>query len=330
MRVMWIHNWQPDKLPPLILNSIKGFEKLNIEIQLEYLGNLRSTKNIFNKIKYLKKASKDYDLIHSQYGSMCSYIGSFIKNKPKIISLHGSDFNVNAGNIELNNFHTRLARFLSLRAMLHYDHIISVSKRMKNEIENIFPFKRVSSIPYPIIMEDFYPINKELAREKLNIGLDKILILFNIANINASVKRFTLAKEAVTLVQKKLSNVKLHIVNNVSYSAVPLHVNACNLILLTSKSEGWPNAIKEALACNIPFVSTDVSDLSYIADKEESCKISEPIASEISKNILNVINYNKKIDLRKYVQDMDIQNTCNKIENLYKTTIEEFKLYDKS
>ena len=81
---------------------------------------------------------------------------------------------------------------------------------------------------------------------------------------------------------------------------------------------------------NIPFVSTDVSDLSYIADKEESCKISEPIASEISKNILNVINYNKKIDLRKYVQDMDIQNTCNKIENLYKTTIEEFKLYDKS
>ena len=318
MRVMWIHNWQPDKLPPLILNSIKGFEKLNIEIQLEYLGNLRSTKNIFNKIKYLKKASKDYDLIH------------FIKNKPKIISLHGSDFNVNAGNIELNNFHTRLARFLSLRAMLHYDHIISVSKRMKNEIENIFPFKRVSSIPYPIIMEDFYPINKELAREKLNIGLDKILILFNIANINASVKRFTLAKEAVTLVQKKLSNVKLHIVNNVSYSAVPLHVNACNLILLTSKSEGWPNAIKEALACNIPFVSTDVSDLSYIADKEESCKISEPIASEISKNILNVINYNKKIDLRKYVQDMDIQNTCNKIENLYKTTIEEFKLYDKS
>ena len=178
-------------------------------------------------------------------------------------------------------------------------------------------------------MEDFYPINKELARKKLNIGLDKILILFNIANINASVKRFSLAKEAVTLVQK-LSNVKLHIVNNVSYSAVPLHVNACNLILLTSKSEGWPNAIKEALACNIPFVSTDVSDLSYIADKEESCKISEPIASEISKNILNVINYNKKIDLRKYVQDMDIQNTCNKIENLYKTTIEEFKLYDKS
>ena len=141
--------------------------------------------------------------------------------------------------------------------MLHYDHIISVSKRMKNEIENIFPFKRVSSIPYPIIMEDFYPINKELARKKLNIGLDKILILFNIANINASVKDLALLKRLLHLC-KKLSNVKLHIVNNVSYSAVPLHVNACNLILLTSKSEGWPNAIKEALACNIPFVSTDV------------------------------------------------------------------------
>ena len=84
MRVMWIHNWQPDKLPPLILNSIKGFEKLNIEIQLEYLGNLRSTKNIFNKIKYLKKESKNFDLIHSQYGSMCSYMGSFIRTNQKL------------------------------------------------------------------------------------------------------------------------------------------------------------------------------------------------------------------------------------------------------
>lgn len=330
MRVMWIHNWQPDRLPPLILNSIKGFKKLDIEIQLEYLGNLRSTSNIYNKIKYLKDASKNFDIIHSQYGSMCSYIGSFIKNKPKIISLHGSDFNVNAGNIEINNFHTRLARFLSLRAMIHYDHVISVSKRMQNEIEKIFPFKKVSSIPYPIIMEDFYPINKDLAREKLNIGLDKTLIMFNIANINASVKRFSLAKEAISLVKKKISNVKLHIVNNVSYEDVPLHVNACNLILLTSKSEGWPNAIKEALACNIPFVSTDVSDLSYIAEREKCCKISEPTASELSKNIINVINYNKKIDLRKYVQDMDIENTCNRIKDLYKKTINEFKPNDET
>ena len=87
----------PDRLPPLILNSIKGFRKLDM-IQLEYLGNLRSTNNIYNKIKYLKDISKNFDLIHSQYGSMCSYIGSFIKTNQNYF-FTWDDFNVNAGNI---------------------------------------------------------------------------------------------------------------------------------------------------------------------------------------------------------------------------------------
>ena len=104
-----------------------------------------------------------------------------------------------------------------------------------------------------------------------------------------------------------------------------MQLDLCNIILLTSKREGWPNSIKEALACNIPFVSTDVSDLSFIAKKEESCKIAEPNINDITEKIIDSLNSKRDINLRKHVEHMDVISTCKKIHNLYKLTIENFK-----
>ncbi len=325
MKVLWIHNWNPSKLPPHIINPIKGFRELDVNINLEYLGNLRSPKNVYEKIKYLKDISNNYDLIHSQYGSMCSYVGSFIRNTPKIMSLHGSDFNINNSQIDFNNLHTRIARYLSVKSINHYNHVISVSNRMKNEILNLFPSKKVTTIPVPIILRDFHPMSLRDARRKLNFDQNAIIIMFNIADMTASVKRLQLAINSIELLKKKIPNVHLNIVSNIDYKDVPLHVNASNIILLTSKREGWPNSIKEALACNIPFVSTDVSDLSFIAKKEESCKIAEPNINDITEKIIDSLNSKRDINLRKYVEHMDIVSTCKKIQSLYKLTIENFK-----
>jgi teichuronic acid biosynthesis glycosyltransferase TuaC len=46
----------------------------------------------------------------------------------------------------------------------------------------------------------------------------------------------------------------------ISSDRVSLVMNACDALLMVSLTEGSPNAVKEALACNVPVVSVPVGD----------------------------------------------------------------------
>lgn len=321
MRVLWTHNWKPPKYPPLIMNTLKVMEELGIKIDLEYLGNLKSPNNILKKQKHLNTISSKYDIIHAQYGSMCGYISSTVKGVPKILSLHGNDFTTVNQLFTYEYFHTRLSRMLTLHSLDKFDAIISVSERMKKDILTKKIKSSVTVIPYPINLNNFIIRNKFECRKMLKLEESSYYVHFNIANLNHAVKRFQLAKETIKFVKKKIPNVHLHIVSGIEYADVPINVSACDVTLLTSENEGWPNSIKESLACNIPFVSTDVSDLRQIVEKVDICRIAQPNAEDLSKNIISVLENKKKFSVREHVEHMNIDKTGKRIKKLYEETV---------
>src|SRR5262249_29620005 len=153
-----------------------------------------------------------------------------------------------------------------------FDQVIVMSQRMRNDLRRAHRRANgVTVLPDGIDLEKFTPVDRNEARRRLGFAGDtRPWVLFASLRSNNPVKRHDLALAAVRRASIRRSDLVLKTLSGRPHHEVPLWMNAANVLLLTSTREGWPNVVKEALACNVPFVATDVSDLARIADCEPS------------------------------------------------------------
>lgn len=324
MKVLWAHNFDPEKPKGLLFmnNFIKGIQALGIDVELEYLGNLRSATNLLRVRRRLRVRAKDFDLVHAHYGSACALATAGIQGVPKVLSIRGNDWNVHDETFGFLYWHTRLARYMSKRAIPSYDCVLAVSERIAAELKEKFPHSRIETLPSPVDLKKFVPRHKAEARALLGYpDCTKRWVLFNTLRLDDPVKRYPLARAAFDLANAKCGNLRLMIAHDLPHERLPLFVAACDLILCTSETEGWPNSVKEAIACDVPFVSTDVSDLRDIARQEPTCRICPPDAVILAENICDVLASPKRPGIRRHVCGMSLEAGSQKLANLYESLI---------
>jgi len=205
-------------------------------------------KNTFPLYKYLRIHKSD--VLHSHYSlsAFVSTLALFLHfNKiPHVVSLMGSDTKLAGWNrIFVQIFH----RFL-------WEKTIIKSERMKNELK----LTSVEIIPNGVDLKKIEELEKNI-----NINARKKMILFA-SDPNREEKNYTLAKQAIELLGS--DNIELKVVYNVPHEEVLMEILNCSLLLLTSKWEGSPNIVKEAMACNCPIVATDVGDVKWLFGNE--------------------------------------------------------------
>ncbi|MGB9927169.1 MAG: glycosyltransferase [Methanosarcina sp.] len=171
-----------------------------------------------------------------------------------------------------------------IQTMNFADRILSVSEDLKLHIINLgIKPEKVIVVPNGVDIEKFKPVKKEKARNFLNLPQDKKIVLFVgalrkikgvdylIEAAKAFVDRDTelfmvgrddglkksLDKRAEEL---KISNF-IKFTGPVNHEDIPLWISASDILVLPSLSEGRPNVILEALACEIPVVATDVGGI---------------------------------------------------------------------
>ncbi len=105
---------------------------------------------------------------------------------------------------------------------------------------------------------------------------------------------------------------------------MPFYYGAADTVILTSFSEESPNVIKEAMACSIPVVSTDVGDVRQIINNTFGCYIADfdpnDISNKLKKSVLK-----GKTNGRERVQELSSKKISERIFSIYKSVIEDNK-----
>ena len=252
-------------------------------------------KHYFLFKKELKKNS--YDLIHAYYG-LSGLLAVLQRECPVVVTFLGSDI------------HNWKIRILSKIAIALSTHSIFVSEKLakKSKVK-----RKYSILPFGVNLNLFYELDKFKCKKKQNFDINKKYALFA-SSFNNPVKNFKLAKAAID----NFTDIELiSLMKNLKREEINVLMNACDFLILTSFSEGSPQVIKEAMACNTPIISTDVGDVKELIINVKGCYIISYDIDDIIDKIKKVISFGQKTDGRKYIEKLDNEIISKKLLDLY-------------
>lgn len=309
MKILIVCSKNSGKIAPFIVEQVEALEKLGIMFdyftieQKGWRGYLKSRKLLLEKIKSLAP-----NIIHAHFG-LSGLLANLQRKIPVVTTYHGSDINVDS------------VFFFSQIAILFSKFNIFVSQK---NIDKAKISKNFALIPCGVDTELFCPMHKQDCQAKLSLDPTKKHILFAGAFDN-EVKNATLAQSAVAMLRDEATLIEL---KGYKREEVVELMNAVDICLMTSRSEGSPQFIKEAMACGCPIVSVDVGDVKELIQDVQGCYICETYsAKEIANNLQKALEYGKKTEGQKRISELGIdqQKVSESISNIYEKLCMELK-----
>lgn len=203
------------------------------------------------------------DVVHAHYSS-CGYLAALAamgQKTKKVVSILGS--------FPEENRKLKFVRF----CVDHVWHVTLVkSERTRAQLD-----RDLAVIPNGVNLAMFPLTAQDEAKERVGFGKDGKYVIF-VSNPARPEKQFGLAEEAVRLLHD--DSVHLVPVYDKPHSEIVDYMCAADALIMTSASEGSPNVIKEAMACNCPIVVTDVGDVRWVTDGVDGTYVSDTFEPE--------------------------------------------------
>lgn len=315
---------------PFIKSQIDSLIKEGIDCGIYEIKSYNSKLEYFRSIPQIRSILKKekYDIIHSHY-SYCGFSSYFAANNtPIVLSLMGSDLLGTPTFDGRLSVRGRIDKIIANSIVGRMDHIIVKSNSMKNLLKCRVP---ISVIPNGINLSLFKPMDLNKARENLGLNAQDFLILF-LGNKSQPVKNFKLANDSFELFKGIVKSDKVKLLNpfGISQQTVVEYMNASDVLLLTSFYEGSPNVIKEAMACNLPIISTDVGDVKDVIYDTENCFIVDYSADEINYKLKIIYENKKRSNGREKINHLRDDIIAKKIIQVYNNILIETLISNKS
>jgi teichuronic acid biosynthesis glycosyltransferase TuaC len=301
-----------------VQTQIESLKQAGVEVELflvqARLPIFKYPKSLFELPKRL--ANGTIDLIHAHY----SYPGAIARTQlqvPVVLTFHGSDV---MGNADARGRATLVSRLIASGGKLLsrvVDAVIVQSEQMARQLKGV----KAHIIPCEVDLEVFHPIERELARRDLGLSLDKRYILFP-ANPRIEGKNFPLARTTVDQLSARDPLVELLIVYRETQERLAIYLNACDALIFPSFQEGSPVVVKQAMACNLPIVSTDVGDVRQLIGTTQGCFVCGPSVPEFAAGLAEILRRQERTRGRENVRHLAPPAVAHRIIQVYEEVLE--------
>lgn len=277
-----------------------------VSVPGEHDPDSADTRSVFDYARFFgvvwDAVCEDYDIVHANYG-LTAPAALAQPSRPVVLSLWGTDLYGRYGSVS-----DLCARFS--------DAVIVMSEAMADELE-----RDCHVIPHGVDVDLFSPRPRAAARAELGWEPGRRHVLFPYSRTTA-VKDYPRARRVVEAAAERFEcPVRLQIVQGEPHRRMPLYMNAADAMVLTSKWEGSPNATKEAMACNLPIVATDVGDVDEQLRGVRRSHVCETDA-ELTEALVDVLSAGDRSDGRERARKYSLERMGESLVDVYDSVLE--------
>ncbi|WP_336023554.1 glycosyltransferase family 4 protein [Halobellus salinisoli] len=244
----------------------------------------------------------DYDLVHANYG-LSAPPAVAQPSLPTVLSLWGSD---------LMGTYGWLSRYCARFA----EEVIVMSPEMAALLD-----RPTHVIPHGIDLELFRPLPQSFARREVGWDDDAYQVLFPYRP-SRPLKNFERAERVVDIARERVDRpIELRVAIDVEHSRMPVLMNAADAVLLTSKREGSPNTVKEAMACNVPVIATDVGDLAERLEPISRSAVSDDDTA-LAAALAETLRAGERSDGREAIAEIGLQRQLDRLESVFEQAVD--------
>lgn len=296
--------------------QVSHTQAAGVDTEIFFLESRLNLFTLFREYRRYRKMHRHFqpDIVHAHYGTVNGYFATLGHRKPFVVTFHGSDLNPADG----HPLREKLGKFLSRKTARKANHIVCVSQQLKERL-GIWQSK-ADIIPMGADDAFFTPLDRAACRTRLGLDAEVPYILFN--GSNPTIKRTELAQAALSELKKTLPQAELVVLSGgVSKENIRLYLNACDALLVCSLSEGSPVIVKEAMACNLPVVSTDVGDIATVTQGCHPGGIVPATPQALAQGLLPVVSQNLRSNGREVLlqKGLTIRLSVEKLLSIYRT-----------
>ena len=300
-----------------LIRHVDALRQKGHHVEVLYFASRANPLNHLRGWLQMRRLLRDsvFDIVHAHFGQS-ALVARAQRYAPLVVTYHGSDLIGVLGDRGRYTFKGKLGSAVSRLMSRTAAAGIVVAEHLGRRL----PRKDWSVIPLGVDLEQFQLVDRRRARDQLGWPQDVFIVLFAAWNASTPVKRLWLARAAFDAFRVSRP-AELKIAEGLPPEQIPLHMCAADVLLLTSAHEGSPTVVKEAMACNLPVVTTDVGDVRERLRGVAPSFVCKADPTDLAAALGEIANSGRRSNGRELIQQLSESIVAEKVVGVYREAI---------